>query len=102
MAWQTMDSAPQDGTRIILSDGQYVAIGRNSDQIGGWTMELDDYVDHKKITEKGYWVIPPVQWQPIPVPEPFYEGAREANPNPRVSLKRPEVDPVPQDETKTT
>lgn len=70
MTWQTIDSAPKDGTRLLLAKGKSVWIG--------------EWVHHQHITngkvasDSAYWTTPwvmigperavPTHWQPCPDP----------------------------------
>jgi hypothetical protein len=89
MAWEPIETAPTDGTRVVLSNGSYVGIGRKSEHIGGgleWTLETERLTE-ADVNNIGFWAVTPVQWQPLPIPDPQYIGPIENNPNPKNPLR---------------
>jgi hypothetical protein len=69
--WRTIDSAPKDGTRILLFDNGYIAIGRWSDDARfgnekygpGWQIfecEMDEWYAIATDTA--------THWMPLPSP----------------------------------
>ena len=75
MTWQTIDSAPKDGTIILLGGGRVFCEQRDchihSPQVAAWV--TDGTVSAWLIagTESGYiWIMydEPTHWQPLPPP----------------------------------
>lgn len=72
--WRTIDSAPRDGTEfnipksIILSDGEYVSLGRWSIVHKRWVAsEIRAHIKYKQ----------PTHWMPLPEAPTPPEGAGE-------------------------
>jgi hypothetical protein len=77
--WQTMETAPKDGTRVLLTDGRfltaghYAAVPRFNMAARWWT---DNPVAFREEDEQGVnydhffdeWVREPTHWQPLPAP----------------------------------
>lgn len=85
MSWQPIETAPKDGTNIILSNGQSVA--------QGWWMDEPGYIREHRDEDGRYlgqdesdgyqgWMdcdggmLPdPTHWQPLPPPPPGVPAA---------------------------
>ncbi len=64
--WRDIETAPKDGTMILLTDGDIVALGC-WDKRGGfpWRFVTDDFDDF----EEDWWVEDaPTHWRPLPPP----------------------------------
>jgi hypothetical protein len=66
--WQPIDTAPKDGTEILLFDGEVVTVG-------GWISEVDQGADYEGqgLIAPGWWSLAlkdnkPTHWQPLPPP----------------------------------
>jgi hypothetical protein len=59
MAWQPIESAPKDGTRVMLADAEWTDIGR-------WRIESQLWMDD----DDAGWTDPfwPTHWMPLPPP----------------------------------
>lgn len=69
MMWQPIETAPKDGTEILLSDGACVSIG-------GWLSRQDVGDECPFGTDPGWWAVAchnPTHWMPLPDP-PTQEG----------------------------
>lgn len=66
--WQSMDTAPKDGTHVLLSCDErtchYVTAGWHDDRRGSWWIANEDYTDAHSSP------IYPQFWQPMPLPAP--------------------------------
>lgn len=58
--WQDIDSAPRDGTDVLLWDGQAVELGHWLD----WDDGTGDWVDRELLPLRPT----PTDWQPLPPP----------------------------------
>jgi hypothetical protein len=54
MTWQTMDTAPKDGTPIIVWDDGIVPWVRWNEDVGDW---MSDFIR---------WIVRPTHWMPFP------------------------------------
>jgi hypothetical protein len=54
--WQKIDSAPRDGTGVLLSDGKNI-------EVGSW----DEGYTHGWGSTRGNW-LNPTHWMPLPNP----------------------------------
>ena len=61
--WQTIDSAPRDGSRVLLFEaGGFMAEVCWGEWIGGEWRDIGD------IGCNGQWGYEPTHWQPLPPP----------------------------------
>jgi hypothetical protein len=65
--WEPIDTAPHDGTHIVLSDGEVVTVGRYLEN-GRWFGANADPTD--------YWdgELYPTHWMPLPTPPEGHNG----------------------------
>lgn len=69
MTWQTIETAPKDGTHIMLSDGERVSLG-------GWITDIDQGAEYEgQIGMASWWSVDlgpngdcPTHWMPLPPP----------------------------------
>jgi hypothetical protein len=68
--WQTIDSAPRDGTRVLLTSGGDVAVGQwlRDSGISDWTDESCPIYTDGPGAAAGWWDTPPTHWMPLPAP----------------------------------
>jgi hypothetical protein len=66
-AWRPIETAPQDGTYVLVVEGQFVSQARFVSD-SGWFEANNDPTDH--------WGGPfsPTHWQPMPLPPPPEKG----------------------------
>lgn len=76
--WKPIESAPKDGTRVLVSNGKYVVIaywntepliwedGGNNTQACWTVFEPDDFYYAWHLLGDGG----PTSWQPVPLPPP--------------------------------
>jgi hypothetical protein len=65
--WQPIETAPKDGTHLLLSDGERVTLG-------GWTSDMDQGAEYEgQIGMAGWWSVDlgpngdrPTHWMPLP------------------------------------
>lgn len=62
--WQPIDSAPKDGTDILMYDGEVVAIGWFSTDENQWVWDTDPICECYEVVND-----PPTHWQPINPPQ---------------------------------
>lgn len=73
MTWQTIESAPKDGTPLLLCDpNKFIQNGRwcNGEWIVGAVWSGDDGKDFARIE----WVVFPTHWQALPTPPQIEEA----------------------------
>lgn len=58
MTWQPIESAPRDGTVILITDGEVVQSGYYESAAGIWRSEAEQCL---------LWAAP-TYWQPLPEP----------------------------------
>ena len=69
--WQPIETAPKDGTRILLTNGTDVSIGAYewcSGFYGAWTNEYDPQPTDGPGAIAGWWTENPSYWMPLPAP----------------------------------
>ena len=66
--WQPIETAPRDGTNIVLFDGQRVSVG-------GWVSAADQGAEpgEEYLISAGWWSLDlsdnqPTHWMPLPDP----------------------------------
>jgi hypothetical protein len=66
--WLPIETAPKDGTRVLLSDGTSVSIGSwgNAFSSWGWSNESAPEPTDGPGAIPGYWTEPPTHWMPLP------------------------------------
>jgi hypothetical protein len=64
MEWQSIESAPKDGTAVLLfaADGICVGLFRADE----WVISQGDYVPRE--AGDAFWVGEPSHWMPLPEP----------------------------------
>jgi hypothetical protein len=67
--WKPIETAPKDGTSILLSDGKWVGEGYYSEHSGGTWWEAGSHW-----TDAHDGQIYPTHWQPLPPPPSEGEG----------------------------
>lgn len=67
--WQTMETAPRDGTRFLASNGQEVFIARRHDPGGAARNPKHHYETWVGDTGSTFCVHP-THWKPLPEPSP--------------------------------
>ena len=74
--WQPIETAPKDGTYIVVSDGVRVSLGL-------WVSDVDQGADYEgQIGMAGWWSVDlgakldrPTHWMPLPDP-PATQGSK--------------------------
>jgi hypothetical protein len=71
--WQSIESAPKDGTPCLVSDGKYVLRAYFNPEPTIWEAEAPDgcWTVHEPEDHYYAWHLnekPPTHWQPIPPP----------------------------------
>ena len=66
-AWQPIETAPRDGTKILAWDGQDVKIARTKESCSNPPSKFWVYTDE----ELTYYDYSPTHWQPLPSPPPI-------------------------------
>jgi hypothetical protein len=56
MEWQPIDTAPKDGTEVLLTDGKYKRTGYWARRVGVWSIDAIVALE------------PPTHWMPLPEP----------------------------------
>ncbi len=64
MNWQPIETAPKDGTEILLTDGHYKRTGWYAKRIGVWSMDA------------AVSLAMPTHWAPLPAPPAQKGGGR--------------------------
>lgn len=67
--WQPIETAPKDGSHVLVSDGFRVSLG-------GWVRDIDYGADYEgQLGMAGWWAVDlgpngdkPTHWQPFPPP----------------------------------
>lgn len=67
--WNYMNTAPKDGTRVLLTNGEIISIGaweRQWSYSHGWTCEAEPQATDGPGAIAGYWRGPPIRWTQLP------------------------------------
>lgn len=67
--WQPIETAPKDGTRILMTDGNLVSIGaweEFSDHWSTWSCEAEPRPTDGPGACAGWWDVNPTGWMPLP------------------------------------
>ena len=74
MEWQPIETAPRDGTLVILGsnkevgEGSYVKYSGGGHKVDGWVLSTDHHgLDHYYADIMQH---PPTHWMPLPPPPP--------------------------------
>ena len=65
MTWQPIETAPRDGTEMLLWDGTNLGVGFRTDTAWGLVFELHNWEWGHEISFKTVY---PTHWMPLPEP----------------------------------